>query len=240
MPVLKAEGKYTEFLIALSSVALSGTKISPTNLPVAVLLDSGTTLMYLPDELARSIHKQVNAVTDTMSGGGVAYVPCALGREDRALELVFSGIPISVPFNELVLPSTRSDGSGLRFQDGTPACVFGIAPNGGGVSVLGDTFLRSAYVVYDLVNNQISMAPTNFNATTDNIKEIAPGPAGVPDATMVPSPAVRVKGVGTGAARLAVVAAPTGSVVLEESGATQGNVAIWLMALMMVSMVLSL
>ena len=240
VPILKADGQYSEFLIALSGIALSGTNIGPAGLPVAVLLDSGTTLMYLPNEITRSIYNQVHAVTDTTSGSVIAYVPCALAREDRTVDFVFGRILISVPFNEIVLPSQKTDGSGLRFEDGTPACVFGIAPNGGGVSVLGDAFLRSAYVVYDLVNNQISMAPTNFNSTTDNIKEIAPGPVGVPDATMVPSPVIKAKGVSTEAARLAAMAAPTGSVVLRESGATKVPMAAWLRAAVMVGMVLAL
>jgi len=66
--------------------------------------------------------------------------------------------------------------------------------------VLGDTFLRSAYVVYDLSNNEISLAQTNFNATKSNVMEIQSGSAGVPNATGVPN-AVSSLAVGTGGAR---------------------------------------
>ena len=51
--------------------------------------------------------------------------------------------------------------------------------------MLGDTFLRSAYVVYHLGNNQISLAPTVFNATDSDVREINNGTDGVPDATLV-------------------------------------------------------
>lgn len=219
VPILKLAGQYSEFLVALSGIFVNGTSVSSSNLPAAVLLDSGTTLMYLPDDITKSIYKQFHAATDTSSGSVIAYVPCGLAHEDKTIDFTFSGIQVSVPFNEIVLPSNGPDGSGLQFNDGTAACVFGISPNGGGPSVLGDTFLRSAYVVYDLANNQISLAQTNFNSTTDNIKEIEVGPAGVPDANMVPSPVINAKGLAAGAARLAAVAAPTNNVI---SGASIG------------------
>jgi hypothetical protein len=37
---------------------------------------------------------------------------------------------------------------------------------------LGDTFLRSAYVVYDLTNDRVAMAQSLMNATRSNVVEI--------------------------------------------------------------------
>ena len=74
----------------------------------------------------------------------------------------------------------------------------GISPADDSTPVLGDTFLRSAYVVYDLHSNTISIAQTNFNATTDNIMEITN--SSVPDATPVAN-AVSTANVGAGGAR---------------------------------------
>ena len=206
-------GQYSDFLLALGGITINGVSMSSPNLPAAVLLDSGTTLMYLPNDITKTIYNQVGAAIDTSSGTITAYVPCDLAHEDKTIDFTLSGVTISVPFNEIVLPSHSADGSSLQFEDGTAACVFGISPAAGGVSVLGDTFLRSAYVVYDLANHQISLAQTNFNSTTDNIKEIEVGVGGVPDAAMVSAPIINAKNIGAGAARLAAVATPTGSVV---------------------------
>jgi Eukaryotic aspartyl protease len=85
-------------------------------------------------------------------------------------------------------------------------CVFlltsfvGVSDAGDSTSVLGDTFLRSAYVVYDIANNQISLAQTNFNATSSNVKEIAAGASGVPNAASVTG-AVTTLSVSTGGVR---------------------------------------
>jgi hypothetical protein len=83
--------------------------------------------------------------------------------------------------------------------------MFGIAPTGAGTSVLGDTFLRSAYVVYDLDNNEISLAQSAFNATTSNVIEITS--AGVPGASAVSNP----------------VAATTGIALVDDDGSSSGS-----------------
>jgi hypothetical protein len=87
--------------------------------------------------------------------------------------------------NELVIAVSASNGRQLTFSDGSPACLFGIAPAESSISVLGDTFMRSAYLVYDLANNEISIAQTNFDTTSTNVMEIGTGTNAVPDATLV-------------------------------------------------------
>ena len=114
---------------------------------------------------------------------GAAYVPCSLASQTTNLTYTFTSPSIVVPMDELVLPLVTTSGQRPTFQNGDAACLFGIAPSGGGTNVLGDTFLRSAYVVYDLDNNQISIAQTNFGSTASNVLEIGRGSDGVPGAT---------------------------------------------------------
>ncbi|KAL2349635.1 aspartic proteinase precursor [Cryomyces antarcticus] len=146
-------------------------------------------LMYLPDSVANAILKQLGATYDQSQGA--AFVDCSLARNTSTVDFTFSSPTISVAMNELVIVAGVSRGQ--------PICILGIAPAGSSTPVLGDTFLRSAYVVYDLHNNQISLAQTNFNSTTDNILEIS-NSTGVPDATGVAS-AVSSAAVATGGAR---------------------------------------
>jgi len=100
--------------------------------------------------------------------------------------------------DELVIPVTSSNGRQLTFSDGTAACLFGIAPAGSSTPVMGDTFIRSAYLVYDLANNEISIAQTNFNATSTNVVEIGTGSTAVPNASAVTNAVSASAGVGSG------------------------------------------
>lgn len=180
---------YAEFIIALTGMGRNGQNNSLfQNENIPVLLDSGSSLMYLPDSVVRSLYQTFNAQYD--SSQGAAFVDCSLANQQGTLDFSFSGVQISVPLNELVIVAAVSRGQAV--------CILGIGPAGNSVSVLGDTFLRSAYVVYDLENNQISLAQTNFNSTQQNIQEIRKGANGVPNASGVAN-AVSTAAVGTGA-----------------------------------------
>lgn len=197
LPIQKEDGYFAEFLITLTEVTLGNTIIA-SNQAQAVLLDTGSSLTYLPDAMTEAIYEQVAAQYDASQGA--AYVPCSLADNTTSLNFTFTTPVISVPMNELVLPVTSSNGRPLTFSDGTFACLFGIAPAGSSTSVLGDTFIRSAYLVYDLANNEISIAQTNFNATGTNIAEIGTGTTSVPDATLVANAATAKAGVSGGSA----------------------------------------
>lgn len=192
LPIIQESGVYAEFIIALTDMGIGSNKTSLfSNSNVAVLLDSGSSLMYLPDAVANALYTQFNARYDSRQGA--AFVDCSLANQQGSLEFGFSGVTISVPYNELVITAAVSRGQ--------PVCILGIGPAGNSVSVLGDTFLRSAYVVYDLDNNEISLAQTNFNATGSNIEEIQAGAKGVPGASVVAN-AVSTAAVGTGGPRV--------------------------------------
>lgn len=211
VPIVQTYGGYYELVIALTGLSVAGTALSSaSSLPTAVLLDSGSTLTYLPNDLTQEIYDQLQAVYSSQIGA--AYVQCSLSSDTSSVDFDFSGQTIKVPYNELFLDAgTNSQGQPLTFENGEQACLFGIAPAQGGAAVLGDTFLRSAYVVYDLANNEISLAQTVFNATSDNIQEITKGD-GVPNATPVSDPITNVAA-GTGGARLGgVTATATGFV----------------------------
>lgn len=191
LPIQADNGEFAEFLITLTSVTLGDNKIAQDE-ALAVLLDSGSSLTYLPDEWVSSIYNDVSAQYD--SSEGAAFVPCSLADSSDSLVYSFSGVEISVPMDELVIDLVTSSGRRPTFNNGVTACLFGIAPAGSSTNVLGDTFLRSAYVVYDLANNEISLAQTKFNVTASNVVEIGTGDNAVPSATAAANPVAATEG----------------------------------------------
>ncbi|EGD96316.1 aspartyl protease [Trichophyton tonsurans CBS 112818] len=191
IPVLHtSRGDYTSLVVALTGVGIrtgsDGSIDTFPSQPVAVAMDSGSSLSYLPDALAAKVYNAVDAVFDPANN--LAFVPCSMASDNRKLVFTFSSPQIAVGMDELVIDlGPDANGNEATFRDGSKACVFGIAPAGGSISILGDTVLRSAYLVYDLDNNEISIAPTLFNSTETNILEIGTGENSVPDATGVPN-----------------------------------------------------
>jgi hypothetical protein len=70
----------------------------------------------------------------------------------------------------------------------SPSLLFGESTT----YILGDTFLRSAYVVYDLTHNEIGFAQANFGSTTSNIVELKAADSGIPSLTGVASGVTRI------------------------------------------------
>ena len=149
------------------------------------VLDTGTALTVLPKSLADAI---ISAITGaqyyppTATSGNI-IIPCSASTTSQSITFHFANVllgpTINVHISELVLQDLGS-------LDGIEMCQFGIysaAPSDNLPTILGDTFLRSAYVVYDLDTNTIGMAQTVFNPSgaAADIVEIPAGgiPVGV-------------------------------------------------------------
>ena len=194
---------------SLSATSSSGSDVlTPANYAEAAILDSGTTLTFLPNDVVQSVYAELGA---TISDEG-PIVPCSLGNNAGTLSYGFGGPggpTIKVAISQLVLPLPSSTGLAPTFTNGETICQLGIQAAGSGPVLFGDTFLRSAYVVYDLDNNRIALAQTNFNSTSSNIVPFASRGASIPSASVVASQ-VQVSGTATGI--LPVTAAGTATI----------------------------
>ena len=181
-----ATGNYSEFRVALTSVSVidkSGTRpLTTGNYTSAALLDSGTTVLQIDPDIADAIFKGFGVTTI----GTTQLIPCSYRRSNVSLSFGFGGPGgprVIVPLREMILDLPSRTGSPPTYDNGVPACNLGISASSpaGGV-ILGDSFLRSAYVVYDLANNEIGMAQAVLNVTSSDIKLLASG-TGFPGAT---------------------------------------------------------
>jgi hypothetical protein len=193
---------YYDFAVALTGFSMTGqagnvTQFTNSAFQEAAILDSGTTITYLPDRIADEIVTLLNAYVDNM---GNVYVDCSILTQSPKMTLNYefggpTGVNISVPISEVIFPLTGAFSTdGFTTPDlpfGSP-CALGISGSGGQGNTLGDTFLRSAYVVYDLSNNLIAMAQTNFNSTTSSIVEFQASATSIPN---VSGAAMSVSGV---------------------------------------------
>jgi hypothetical protein len=169
-----------EFFVILQGIQMSNGSGNPIALnggstPVPALLDSGTTIMRLPAVVAQSILSALNAV---IASDNLAYVDCTLASSLLTIDFIFTGITISIPLSQLILPVNLSP----------TQCLLGLEVSyvDDGITILGDTFLSSTYVVFDLDNKQAHIAPAVLNSTSENIVQIGSGPNAVPSVTGLP------------------------------------------------------
>lgn len=132
----------------MTGLSINGTPLLNTTLPAIV--DTGTTLIILPHEISTAIHSAIpGAEYDAIYGW---RIPCQLANATMSDE-------ISIQIAGQEFP--------LRFQDIVRAkvsrgrkrmCYSGIAQANTPLVILGDTFLRRYYSVYDFGKARIGLA----------------------------------------------------------------------------------
>ncbi|KAF4509904.1 hypothetical protein G6O67_001839 [Ophiocordyceps sinensis] len=192
-------GNRTSYTVRLRGFDVDG--IDLDNLDAAAVLDSGSTISLLPDSLVREMHRHfgVRFVQDV----SIPLVDCAYRAakgKGVSFQFRFDGATIRVPVAEMVIDAFPEHdqrslrGSQLRrlFGQWDRVCIFGIGSaadygiKSESFALLGDTFLRSAYVVYDMANRQLGIAQANTKADKSNIVEIRKGATQIPDVAGVP------------------------------------------------------
>jgi len=187
-------GVASQFVVTLSGLSVtppggSASGVGTSSLyPLSVLLDSGSSYMSLPSEMVTSIASAMGASYSNTLGGYI-LPNCDQQYSSGTLDFFFSGFELKVPYSEFIVNPTATDGTFFQYNNGQDVCMIGAIPGSSQqIAVLGDTFLRSAYVVYDLDNQEISLGQTVFNATSSNIEAIPSGKNAVPSATPVANP----------------------------------------------------
>jgi hypothetical protein len=117
---------------------------------ISGIVDTGTTLMYLPLEVVQAYYAAVPNATNSSSAGGMVF-PCGAAIPD---------FTFSVEFNALTVPAQY-----LSYEpvgDGT--CFGGIQDDSTiGFSIFGDIALKSMYVVFDDRGPQLGFATKNLS-----------------------------------------------------------------------------
>lgn len=182
--------------IVMYAVQLNGFKVSGLDTPAVnatAILDSGSTISLLPGDVVQAVWKEFGVMN--VQGIPNPFVDCAKANlKDTSLSFQFTNKTINVPIDEMVINNLASVQDQIFsdptlkqvFKGWSGVCTFGMASTSDfGISsdqfvLLGDTFLRSAYVVYDLQNQQVGIAQATLNSTSSSILEFKAGSKSIP------------------------------------------------------------
>lgn len=164
MPILNIYPEYYEnpirFDVALDSISFetSSTNLTAVNGTIAALLDSGTTYTYLPTGAFDNFMEALGA--EYSSSTGYYVVSCDYDSDSIFVVFNFSGLDIKVPLSDLI--EKYNNQCLLTVIEQSSSSTDGVE-----YAVLGDNFLRNAYVVYDLEDYEISMAQASYSSDLD-------------------------------------------------------------------------
>ncbi|KAJ5861647.1 Peptidase A1 [Penicillium soppii] len=131
--------------VDLDSIALGDNVAELEN--TGVILDTGTSLIALPSTMAELLNKEIGA---TKSWNGQYTVDCATRDSLPDLTFTLAGHPFTIGPYDYVLEVQGSCISSFMGMD-FPEPV-------GPLAILGDSFLRRWYSVYDVGNNAVGLA----------------------------------------------------------------------------------
>ncbi|KAL7782899.1 acid protease [Trichoderma afarasin] len=169
-PVIPAEQSpdgATRFWIYLDGITVNtenGTEVTAFDKVDGqpVLLDSGATLSSLPGPIVNELLK---GFPSAQARGPLYQVDCPVPGSNGSVNFKFGNAIIKVQLADFILQVDES------------SCALGVQQNDE-MPVLGDTFLRAAYVVYDWDNRNIHLA--NSADCGSHLVAIGKGPDAVP------------------------------------------------------------
>ncbi|RDW24896.1 aspartic peptidase domain-containing protein [Yarrowia lipolytica] len=137
--------------ISYNSITYDGAQVGGSGQAV---LDSGTSLTYIPDAAYQALATKLGLSSSPDPISGLIDIPC---DSDVSVEFNFDGVIITATSEQIVLST------------GGSTCGFGIQSNANsqGNTLFGDTFLRNAYVVYDLQDSQIGLAQAVYTSASN-------------------------------------------------------------------------
>ncbi|KAM3472908.1 hypothetical protein MY8738_008645 [Beauveria namnaoensis] len=143
----------------VSSTAKDGSKssLSPSKQGIPALIDTGSTTNYFPPSIYQEILKKFPDAKP-IENYPLYRVNCSLRDVNASIDLAFGKTTITMPYSNFIHPP---------YEKGDP-CVLGMMESHEH-TVLGQPFMRSAYIVIDQDNSEVYLA----NAATCGSNPIA-------------------------------------------------------------------
>jgi hypothetical protein len=136
---------YTFYTIQPDGVVVGGQNLA---LNVPVIVDSGTTLVYLPQSLTKAINQAFDP--PSVNVGGLWENYC--NAKPPKVSITIGGKNFAISASELLLKGS------LGKDPQTGGCVCGIQASAGPY-ILGDVFLKNVVAVFDIGESEMRFAP---------------------------------------------------------------------------------
>ncbi|KAE8348608.1 aspartic peptidase domain-containing protein [Aspergillus coremiiformis] len=193
LPVISPPGIRKAFRVNFTGLSLGtdsmAKPISPDSFPTDAVFVSATPLTILPEAIARDLFSQLN--TTELYRSSQPMFPCDKSPKDKWLTFHFGQAAFNISIESFIEPNTPAsypddpDGPDSN-KDGY--CYLGLVggdfkDSHGGNVILGANFLQKIYTVFDMGNDEVSIAQRRWEKAPDEILEIKSGKDSVPDRT---------------------------------------------------------
>lgn len=195
----KYSSNYLSFGIYLNSInattddSSSVYTLDSEELPLSVSVSPSDSISILPTDIATQIWQLVGATYD--EDWGRALIPCDAANSTETFTFQLAGTDgpiIEATMADLVISADQFVDSTWSWDTSSEItqCLFGIQNSSSyyyyydDYYTLGSTLLRRTYTVFDLVNDEVAVAPVNFGSDESNVVPFPVYGATIPSATL--------------------------------------------------------
>lgn len=184
-PIVNGSDLTKALRINMDGISINETSAASTKFPLDAVFDTAVSMSYVPKSVAQALNSQIGNTSIPDEYGQVNFSCSAMGK-NSTIEFKFGELEFQFYLREFV--SQESD---IATNDGwypdDETCYFTICENVHlqyeGSIVLGSNFMSMIYAVFDLENDEVSLANLDWwEHNPDDIVEITSGKNGVPGA----------------------------------------------------------
>jgi hypothetical protein len=183
-PIVNGSTQVKALRINTDSISINGTSTASKNFPLDAVFDTAVGMTYVPKSVAQALNAQIGntSVPDHM---GQVNFSCSAASENSTIEFKFG--ELNFQFSLMSFVSQESDSvANYGWYSDQETCYFTICENKNlqyeGSIVLGSNFISQVYAVFDLENEEISLAKLSWGDAPDDIVEITSGKDALPGA----------------------------------------------------------
>lgn len=167
LQALSGQSERTQLAVGVSGVVFGNLKGGPFQ----AILDSAQTRISIPSGIVSKIHAVAGV---EINKNGYPTRSCTLSEAESKMILTFQfgATVIRVPMKDLLIQESNEPGNYTPLKAGL--CYFGVYDAGDEVPTLAMPFFQSAYLVFNLERNEVSLAQANHSGG-GRVVEIAEG-----------------------------------------------------------------
>ncbi|KAJ5230317.1 hypothetical protein N7489_011025 [Penicillium chrysogenum] len=182
-PIVNGSDLTKALRINMDGISINETSAASEEFPLDAVFDTAVGMTYVPKSVAQALNAQIGNTSVPDKWGQVNFSCSAVG-ENSTINFKFGELDFLLYLSYFI--SQERHTASQRSVSGEETCYFTICENTNfqfeASIVLGSNFISKIYAVFDLENDEISLAERRWNYATDDIVEITSGKDGVPGA----------------------------------------------------------
>lgn len=186
-PIVNGSGLEKSFRINMTGISINETAVASSEFPLDAAIEIGLHMSYVPKSVAQALNAHLGEVSAPDESGQVNFSCSAVG-ENATIEFKFGELELQFSLWYFISQDSESQFGAWDSQENT--CYFKVSENvdmqKSGSIVLGANFISLVYAVFDLENDEVSLAKALTYPyglyVQDDIVEITRGANGIPGA----------------------------------------------------------